>query len=86
MNIVLSVLGIAFMILPVLGTIGIPGSDLFPAPEPPANIFPYLFLLYIAAGFGWFVFQRYRSPRLVRQMQRSIEAIHAHHAKQKRID
>lgn len=77
MNVVFSVLGVAFMTLPVLGTIGIPGSDLFPAPEAPANVFPYLFLLYIAAGFGWFVLQRYRSPQLVKQMKRSINAIHA---------
>lgn len=80
MNIVFSVLGVGFMSLPLIGTIGIPGSDLFPAPEAPTNVFPYLFALYIAAGFGWFVFQRCRSPRLVRQMQRSIEAIHAQHS------
>ncbi|MBD1843473.1 APC family permease [Cyanobacteria bacterium FACHB-63] len=85
-NILASVLGVAFMMLPVLGTIGIPGSNLFPAPEPPANVFPYLFLLYVAVGFAWFVFQRYRFPRLVRQMQRSIEAIHDHHAEQKKVD
>lgn len=82
-NLLFSMLGVAFMILPVVGTIGIPGSDLFPAPEPPANVFPYLFALYIAAGFGWFVFQRCRSPRLVRQMQRSIELIHEQHSEQK---
>ncbi|MBD1821761.1 APC family permease [Cyanobacteria bacterium FACHB-DQ100] len=85
-NIVVSVFGVAFMMLPVLGTIGIPGSDLFPVPEPPANVFPYLFLLYVAVGFAWFVFQRYRFPRLARQMQRSIEAIHDHHAEQKKVD
>ncbi|GAP94169.1 APC family permease [Leptolyngbya sp. NIES-2104] len=85
-NVVFSVLGVGFMALPLIGTIGIPGSDLFPAPEAPANVFPYLFALYIAAGFSWFVFQRYRSPRLVRQMQRSIEAIHAQHANPNRVD
>ncbi|BAU11844.1 amino acid permease-associated region [Leptolyngbya sp. NIES-3755] len=83
MNVLFSILGVGFMALPLIGTIGIPGSDLFLAPEAPTNVFPYLFALYIAAGFGWFVFQRCRSPRLVRQMQRSIEAIHAHHANQK---
>ena len=85
-DILFSVLGVGFMILPVLGTIGIPGSDLFPAPEAPANVFPYLFLLYIAIGFGWFVFQCHRSPRLVSQMQRSIEAIHLRQAELDRLD
>lgn len=75
-DVVFSVLGVAFMILPVLGTVGIPGSTLFPAPEAPYNSFPYLFLLYIAAGCGWFFFQRMRYPKMVRGMQRSIDAIH----------
>lgn len=79
-DIVFSVLGVAFMMIPVLGTVGIPGSNLFPVPEAPYNVFPYLFLLYMAVGFGWFVIQRYRSPKLVRQMQRSIEAIHVSYA------
>jgi amino acid transporter len=80
MDVVFSVLGVGFMMLPVVGTVGIPGSNLFPVPEAPYNIFPYLFLLYLAAGFGWFVIQRVRYPKMVRNMQRSIEAIHLSHS------
>lgn len=76
-DVVFSVLGVAFMILPVLGTVGIPGSNLFPAPAAPYNTFPYLFLLYLAAGSGWFFFQRMRYPKMVRGMERSIDEIHA---------
>ncbi|MBV9389820.1 MAG: APC family permease [Chroococcidiopsidaceae cyanobacterium CP_BM_ER_R8_30] len=76
-DVVFSVLGVAFMLLPVVGTVGIPGSALFPPPAPPQNMFPYLFLLYLAAGCGWFVIQRLRYPRMVKGMQRSVEAIHA---------
>ncbi|HEY9627083.1 MAG TPA: APC family permease [Coleofasciculaceae cyanobacterium] len=76
LDIVFSVMGVAFMMIPILGTVGIPGSDLFPVPEAPYNTFPYLFLLYLALGCGWFVVQRMRSPKIVRRMQREIEAIH----------
>ena len=76
-DLVFSILGVAFMLLLVVGTVGIPGSTLFPPPSPPQNMFPYLFLLYLAAGCGWFVIQRLRYPRMVKGMQRSVEAIHA---------
>ena len=75
-DIVFSALGVGFMIIPILGTIGIPGSDLFPVPAAPYNLFPYFFLLYLAIGCGWFIMQRVRSPKLVRRMQHEIEAIH----------
>lgn len=70
-------LGVAFMLLPVLGTIGIPGSNLFPPPPAPLNSFPYLFLLYLSAGSGWFFYQRMRHPRMLKRMERSINEIHA---------
>ncbi|WNZ48512.1 APC family permease [Leptolyngbya boryana CZ1] len=79
-DVIFSVLGVGFMMLPVVGTIRIPGSTLFPAPEAPANVFPYLFALYLAVGFGWFVVQRFRTPHLVKHMERSIHAIHSNHA------
>jgi amino acid transporter len=69
-------LGIGFMGLPVLGSVGIPGSTWFPVPEAPYNLFPYLFLLYLAVTCGWFLIQRIRSPRLVRAMEQSIDEIH----------
>ncbi len=76
MDVVFSLFGVGFMMIPVVGTVGIPGSSLFPVPEAPYNSFPYLFLLYLAAGFGWFVFQKRRYPKMVRKMKRAIEAIH----------
>jgi amino acid transporter len=76
-DIAFSVLAVGFMAIPIVGTLGIPGSDLFPVPAFPQNIFPYLFLLYLAAGFGWYVIQRVRSPKMMHRMQHSIDAIHA---------
>lgn len=76
MDLVFSFLGVAFMAIPIVGTIGIPGNDLFPVPKAPYNAFPYLFLLYLAAGLGWFLIQKRRSPKMVGKMERAIEAIH----------
>ncbi|MEH1821546.1 MAG: APC family permease [Nostoc sp.] len=77
MDILFSVLGVVFMMIPVLGTVGIPGSTLFPVPAAPYNTFPYLVLLYFVAGFGWLVIQKLRYPRMVKKMERSIDDIHA---------
>ncbi len=76
MDVVFSVLGVGFMMIPVVGTVGIPGSSLFPIPEAPYNTFPWLFLVYLCAGCGWFIIQRRRYPKIVRRMERAIEAIH----------
>ena len=76
MDILFSVLGVVFMI-PVVGTVGIPGSTLFPVPAAPYNTFPYLVLLYFITGFGWFVIQRLRYPKMVKKMERCIDEIHA---------
>jgi amino acid transporter len=77
LDIAFSLLAVGFMMIPVVGTVGIPGSELFPVPEAPYNMFPWLFLLYLGAGFGWFIIQKRRSPKMVRRMKRSIDEIHA---------
>jgi amino acid transporter len=77
LDIVVSVLAVGFMMIPVVGTTGIPGSELFPVPEAPYNLFPWLFLLYLAAGCGWFTIQKRRSPKMVKRMKRSIDEIHS---------
>jgi amino acid transporter len=76
-DMVFSVVAIAFMMIPVLGSIGIPGSTMFPVPKAPYNIFPYLFLIYIVITCGWFMTKRLRSPRIVAVMQQRVEEIHA---------
>jgi amino acid transporter len=76
-DILFSVLGVGLMMMPILGSVGIPGSTLFPVPEAPYNSFPYLFLLYIAITCGWFVIKKSRSPHLVVGMHQAIEEIHA---------
>lgn len=76
-DVLFSVLAIGFMIIPVLGSVGIPGSTLFPVPNAPYYLFPYLFLLYLVVTCGWFIIKRLRSPNLVVGMRQGIEEIHA---------
>jgi amino acid transporter len=76
-DILFSVVAIGFMMIPVLGSVGIPGSKLFPVPEPPYDAFPYLFLMYLLVTCGWFILQRLRSPEIVTSMEQGVEAIHA---------
>ena len=76
-NVVVSLVAIGFMMIPVLGSVGIPGSTLFPVPEAPYDAFPYLFLLYLVVTCGWFIMQRVRSPQILVSMEQGIEAIHA---------
>lgn len=75
-DLIFSAAAIGFMIIPILGSVGIPGNNLFPVPEAPYNLFPYLFLLYLIITCGWFFVQRFRFPGLVRSMKRHTEDIH----------
>ncbi|HLO86762.1 MAG TPA: APC family permease, partial [Nostocaceae cyanobacterium] len=76
-DVIFSVIAIAFMMIPIAGSVGIPGNSLFPVPEAPYNVFPYLFSLYILATCGWFIFKRRRSPQLATGMRQRVEEIHA---------
>ncbi len=76
-HLVFSVVAVGFMMIPVLGSVGIPGSSMFPVPEAPYDAFPYLFLMYLLVTCGWFIMQRLRSPEIVTSMERGVEAIHA---------
>ena len=75
-DVVFAVLGVGFMIIPVLGSVGIPGSTLFPVPDAPYNTLPYLFLLYLIVTCGWFFWQRRRSPEILGSMQRGIDEMY----------
>ncbi len=70
-----SILGTGFMILPFLGTVGVPGSSLFPPPSYPNNLLLWLFIAYMASGFGWLVWQRTRHPKMIATMKSAIEKV-----------
>ncbi len=88
-NVVVSVLAVIFMLIPTLGSFGVAGdnflSQIFPIPAAPYNVFPYVFLLYLALGAGWFAMIRARSPRIIQQMEDDIEAAHARFSEMKKV-
>ena len=76
-HLLFAAIGVAFMLIPVISSIGIPGENsLFPVPPAPYSLFPYLFLLYLVVGAGWFVYLRRRSPGIIEEMERDIEVSH----------
>ena len=68
-----SVAGTAFMILPFVGTIGIPGSSMFPPPAFPNNLLLGIFLIYMLAGLSYLWLQRSRDPKMIPTMRVAIE-------------
>ena len=76
-HILYAIAGVGIMSIPLVSSIGIPGEgSLFPVPPTPFNLFPYLFLLYLAIGTGWFIFLRMRFPRIIQEIEEDIESIH----------
>lgn len=68
-DVVIAVLAVVFMIIPVIGSV-------YPVPPAPYNVFPYLFLMYLVVGGGWFLMLRLHSPEIIEDMEQDIEAIH----------
>jgi len=58
-----SVLAVSFMILPFLGVVGVPGSELFPPPKFPNNLLVWVFVAYMAGGAAWLVVLKIVNPR-----------------------
>ncbi|MBD3880428.1 APC family permease [Phormidium tenue FACHB-886] len=65
---VISALAVLFMLIPVVGSV-------YPVPAFPYNIFPYIFLVYLAIGAWFFQSFRRRSPQLVENIKRDPDAI-----------
>lgn len=85
-DLLFSILGIAFMVIPVLGSFGLPGENsIFPVPPAPYNVFPYWFLVYLAIGTIWFLILRSRSPQVVQRMEADIEASHARFSDMRKV-
>lgn len=80
-----SVLGVGFMILPLLGTVGIPGSVLFPPPAFPNNVLVWLFVVYMAIGFGWLTVQRAYHPTMMSAMTSAVENVEVQFAEAQRL-
>ncbi|WP_020181127.1 APC family permease [Methylopila sp. M107] len=75
---IIAALSVGFVALPVLSTIGVPGSDLFPPPDYPENLMALLFLGYMAVGLGWMAMHRVRRPQLLRNLNTAIDEMELH--------
>jgi len=67
-----SIGGVAFMLLPLLGTVGVPGSELFPTPDASGLLLVAIFAVYMALGLGWLLLRCVRSPELVARLQSTL--------------
>jgi amino acid transporter len=65
----LSAASAVLLMVPAIGSV-------YPVPSWPVNIFPYIFLGYLALGLGWFMLLR-RNPAFVEEVQHRIHAEHA---------
>jgi amino acid transporter len=75
-SIACSVGAVAFMLLPIIGTVGIhPRSKLFPTPDRAGLILLGIFAVYVAVGLGWLQLQRTRRPKMIARMKSAIEAV-----------
>ncbi len=67
--------GLIFMGFPLLGTFGLPGSEMFPLIEFPNTLLFSAFAIYMALGFGWLMMERARRPRMIAQLEGAIDNV-----------
>jgi hypothetical protein len=66
-HVVLGVVGAALMLFVVVGSV-------YPVPEYPYNILPYVFFGYMALGAAWFALLKAKSPQILASIQHDMEA------------
>ncbi|WP_261403707.1 APC family permease [Chenggangzhangella methanolivorans] len=65
--------GLAFMALPLLGTFGLPGSELFPPIDWPNTLLAGAFFAYMLVGVAWLLVERIRRPQMIETVQDAVE-------------
>lgn len=78
MDVAIAVVAVLFMLIPVVGSI-------YPVPATPFNVFPYLFLMYLAVGGGWLLMLRLHSPEIIENMELELEKIHTKFNEMKKV-
>ena len=73
-----SVGGVAFMLLPLLGTTGIPGSDLLPTPDSTGLLLVAIFATYMGVGVLWLVLQGKRDPKIIARVPSAVASVDPH--------
>lgn len=66
-NVVASVAGVALMLFVIWGS-------LYPVPDYPLNLLPYVFALYMLAGAAWFLYLRRTAPQELANIEHDLES------------
>lgn len=77
-DVAIAIIAVAFMLIPVVGSV-------YPVPASPFNVFPYLFLMYLVVGGGWFLMLRLHSPEIIENMEIELEKIHTKFNEMKKV-
>lgn len=77
-DVAIAITAVLFMLVPVVGSV-------YPVPAVPFNVFPYLFLMYLLVGGGWFLMLRLHSPEIIENMEQELEEIHTKFSEMKKV-
>ena len=64
----LSAITFIILLIPIVGSV-------YPLPEYPYNLFPFIFLAWLAVGVAWFVIRRVKNPDLVSNIKSDTHRI-----------
>ena len=65
-NVVYSVVGVALMLFVIWGS-------LYPAPDYPLNLMPYIFAIYMLIGAAWFLYLKRTAPQELLNIEHDLE-------------
>jgi hypothetical protein len=66
LNVIIGAVGAALMLFVVIGSV-------YPVPEYPYNILPYVFFGYMSVGAVWFAVLKVKSPQTLASIQHDME-------------
>lgn len=67
-NIIISVITFGILLMPIVGSV-------YPLPAYPFNLFPFIFLAWLAVGTIWFNIQKSRKPELGLTIKRHVDVV-----------
>lgn len=67
-DIIVSLVTFGILLIPIIGSI-------YPVPSYPYNLFPFIFLGWLAIGAIWFTVQKSKNPNLIANIQSDVNGI-----------
>jgi len=71
-HIVLSVITVLVLLIPIVGS-------LYPTPDYPYNLFPYVFVAWLVAGGLWFIIRKSQLPEVSSNIESNVESVHQYY-------